>query len=74
MSVKRKFCCVGLCSAVTVGFSLTQLGQSTLKEMPSILAVELCPLLPWQDYSGEYLFWRAGHANCRPPLYAGREH
>lgn len=23
-------------------FSLTQLGQSTLKEMPSILAVELC--------------------------------
>lgn len=23
-------------------------------------------LLPWQDYSGEYLFWGDGHANCRP--------
>lgn len=28
-------------------------------------------LLPWQDYSGEYLFWGAGHANCRPRCMQG---
>lgn len=28
-------------------------------------------LLPWQDYSGEYLFRGAGHANCRSRCMQG---
>lgn len=42
VSVNGKFCCVGLSSAVTVGFLWPNSAKSTLKEMPSILAVELC--------------------------------
>ncbi len=51
-------------------FSLTQLGQSTLKEMPSILAVELClcclgRIIVENICSGESAMLIAGPAVCR---------
>lgn len=59
-----QFCCY-------CWFSLTQLGQKHIKGNAKHSCSRAVSLLPWQDYSGEYLFWGAGHANCRPRCMQG---